>query len=253
MKRIILVLASLTLMVKGYSQNPNDNISGKVTYKETMKIEIKLEGDAAQYADMLPKERNAMYVLYFTPEVSMYLTDGSNNKPEDIHEESGGFTFKVKMMQPNNKIFIDLKNKKQIDQKEFMTRMFLIESDLKTQEWKLTGNQKMILEYPCQEAFREESGKKTTVWFTPALPVSTGPAGFGSLPGLILEVNRNNGESVTTAVSIEKSPVDVKLLEKPKEGKKVTAEEFKKIVDEKRKEMGDEGGNGAHMIIKIQK
>jgi GLPGLI family protein len=253
MKKAILVLACLTLRFIGYSQNPAENMSGKVTYKETVKIEIKMEGESAQYADMLPKERSSFKILYFSPEASLYLNEEKKNESEDINQGSGGMQIRMKIMQPNNKFYCDLKNNKQIEQKEFMTRMFLIEGDIKNPEWKLTGNQKLILSYPCQEAFTEESGKKTTVWFTPAIPVSSGPTGLGRLPGLILEVNTNNGERIITAVSVDKSPVDAKLLVIPKEGKKVTAEEFKKIVDEKMKEMGGEGGNGAHMIIKIQK
>ena len=31
-----------------------------------------------------------------------------------------------------------------------------------------------------------------TAWFTPEIPVSTGPAMYGGLPGLILEISDGN-------------------------------------------------------------
>ena len=39
--------------------------SGKITYEEKAKIEIKLEGDAAQFADQMPKEQVSSKVLFF--------------------------------------------------------------------------------------------------------------------------------------------------------------------------------------------
>jgi GLPGLI family protein len=70
------------------------------------------------------------------------------------------------------------------------------------------------------------------------------------LPGMVLEVNINNGEQVITALSIDKQ-VETALIVKPKDGKKVTDEEFNKIVEEKLKEMGVEGGRPG-VVIKIE-
>ena len=51
----------------------------------------------------------------------------------------------------------------------------------------------------------QESKPKTktvniTAWFTPQIPVSTGPAKHGGLPGLILEVNTDNTSILCTKV-----------------------------------------------------
>jgi GLPGLI family protein len=135
--------------------------------------------------------------------------------------------------------------------------MFLIEGSMETSPWKLTGNEKAILGYTCQEAVMEKDSIKTVAWFTPAIPVAAGPANYNNLPGLVLEVNYNDGKRVITAVSVDEK-VDVANLVKPKEGKKVTKEEFQKIMDEKMKEMGIERGEGGHaegatMMIRISK
>ena len=132
-----------------------------------------------------------------------------------------------------------------------MTRMFLIEGTVEN-KWKFTGNQKMILDYPCQEAELEGAENKTVVWFTPAIPVQSGPANYIGLPGLVLAVDVNDGKNVITATSVELASVDKSLLEKPSKGKKTTREEFDKIVDEKMKEMGAESGSGGSGTIMIK-
>ena len=44
----------------------------------------------------------------------------------------------IKMVEPDNKTYIDLESKKSIEQQEFMSRIFLIESDLAEEKWKMT-------------------------------------------------------------------------------------------------------------------
>jgi GLPGLI family protein len=142
------------------------------------------------------------------------------------------------------------------EQKEFMTRMFLIDSDIPESKWKITGEQKMILDFPCMEATRTDtSGVITRAWFTPSIPVRSGPAKYHNLPGLILEVDINNSERTITAKSVSLDPPEKSLLKKPRDGKKVTREEYDKIVAEKMKEMGVEGGEGevrSSVVIRIK-
>jgi len=150
-------------------------------------------------------------------------------------------------------VYTDLENAMQIEQKEFMSRVFLIETEFKNGSWKLTGEQKMILEYACQEAIAEEEGKVVHAWFTPRISVPAGPAKFGNLPGLVLAVDINDGEQVILATSVDLKPVDAEALVKPKKGKKVTQEEYHAIVEEKMKEMGSEhgGGSGHAVVVRI--
>jgi GLPGLI family protein len=77
-------------------------------------------------------------------------------------------------------------------------------------------------------------------WYTTDVPVPAGPAYTGQLPGLILELDVNNGQSITRA--IEFSPkVAANKIKEPKDGKKLTAAEFtkerEKLLEEMRKNM----------------
>ena len=131
-----------------------------------------------------------------------------------------------------------------------MTRLFLIEHHVRNYDWKITGNQKQILDYQCIEAERfDADGKKIKVWFAPEIQIPLGPALYNNLPGIVLAVDENDGQKTIVATSIQDIPPDESLLVKPKEGKKVTEEEFVKIRDEKMKEMKATSG-GNYMIIK---
>jgi GLPGLI family protein len=128
-----------------------------------------------------------------------------------------------------NKTYTDLKDKKVIDQRDFMNRLFLVEKELPEMAWKVTGNQKVILGYPCIEAVKQDTaGNRTIAWFAPSIKINGGPAGFCNLPGMILGVDINGGSRTLTAKSIEPAAPGLLIL-RPKEGKKVSEEEYNKI------------------------
>ncbi|MEO6165938.1 MAG: GLPGLI family protein [Chitinophagales bacterium] len=248
MKNMFLLLAFILMDNFAFAQT-----SGTIFYQEKSKLHFNIQGNAPPPAN-LPTERNAFSVLYFTPAATLYRNDpAKEEQPSLIEHESSdeGEGVHIRMDAPDNRFYCDLKNNKCTDQRDFMQRKFLIERDLKSTGWKLTGNQKMILNYSCQEATRQDDERKVTAWFTAAIPVSSGPASFCGLPGMVLEVNINDGDQVITATSVKADAMMESLIVKPKEGKKVTEEEFKKIREEKMKEMGVEGGGGNQVIIRI--
>lgn len=248
-------LVILPITLKSQDQTTKTLTSGKITFQEKIKLEIKLEGDAAQFADQFPKEQTNTKLLYFDQDHSLYLADAAKNEDnEDISQQGGAMRIKMVNAGASDKIYCDFRDKSKTEQKEFMTRMFLVEGDLAATRWKFTGNSLNILGYNCQEVISEDTIRKVKAWFTSAIPVPAGPAGFGNLPGMILQLDIDNGKRLITASAIDPSSNNQGLIIKPKEGKKVTSDEFKKIVDEKMKEMGVENGQGTnHVIIRINK
>jgi GLPGLI family protein len=241
----------LFLLITGYlsaQENPlASGTSGTIVYEQTVKLEIKLEGESAQFANMIPKERKSQKVLYFNPEASLY-ENKAQEEDQTLKSETGGAVM-IKMMEPDNKVYTNLTANRQIEKREFMTREFLIETELNSSAWKLTGNQKVILNYPCQEAVKDSKEGKVIAWFTPVIPVSAGPGIYNGLPGLVLAVDVNEGKQTLNIISINLKPVAENMIVKPEKGKKVTREEFDKIVAEKMKEMGTESGAGGNRVI----
>ncbi len=239
------MLITLTA-IAGFTQSSNNE--GTVVYEEVIKFDIQLENMTPEMQAMLPTENKTATVLYFNEDVSRY--EYLNDTDAVIEEESEGGSVQIMISQPENIVWRDLKDKKMIEQTEFMTRVFLIESDYESDEWKLTGNQKMILDYPCQEAVKTDGEKETKVWFTPAIPVSSGPGDYANLPGLVLAMEADNGDRSIIASSVELKSVDESKLQKPKKGKKVSKEKYMAIVEEKTKEMGEDGAvEGAQTVI----
>ena len=141
---------------------------------------------------------------------------------------------------------------------------FLIVDTLKKQPWKLTEETKIILGYVCHKATmiqksfggvfserfgggrgertREENIPDTTkraprvprdiqvvAWFAEGITATVGPDRFGQLPGAILELDVDNSSMVYTATEIKKTVSD-KDIKEPKKGKKVTREEYLKLM-----------------------
>jgi len=254
MKKLLFTISCSLILFAAFSQSePNEErTEGIITYEEVMKLDIIVEGLSPDMMDMMPKENKNKTVLYFNESNSLY----ENLKEEEdasLDEMSGGGSVQIMMSQPENIIFRDLENHQMIAQTEFMTRTFLIESDIPKEDWKISGNQQMILGYPCQEAIKQDSNLTTKVWFTPSIPVSSGPDEFGNLPGMVLAVDINDGQHTLMAKNIEFTQVDEKKLKKPKKGKKVSREKYNSIVEEKTKEMGGEAGGGQTIIMEITK
>ena len=90
---------------------------------------------------------------------------------------------------------------------------------------------------------------KVIAWYTTDVPVPAGPNFAGQLPGLILELDVNDGQSVTKA--IEFSPkVSASKIKEPSDGKKITAAEFTKERDKMMEEMRK--NSGGRDVIRMQ-
>jgi GLPGLI family protein len=254
-KLFTLSLTMLSVVVWGQETASPGIKSGRIFYEEKVKIDVKLEGgDAAQYAPMLPKERKSEKILSFTEDATLFEA-GKDIADDLTQDQQDGVHIKM-VTSGDNKIFTDLKNQKITEQRDFMNRIFLVEQAMPAPDWKITGNQKVILGYPCIEATKQDTaGVKTVVWFAPSFEIKGGPAAFSNLPGMVLEADVKDGSHTFLAKSVVPAdPRDLKI-KKPGEGKKVTDAEYHKIVSEKMKEMGVEegnGGDGAHVKIIIK-
>lgn len=85
-----------------------------------------------------------------------------------------------------------------------------------------------------------------TAWFTPQIPISNGPAAYGGLPGLILEMTIDRVSILCTKIVM--NPKEAEEIKKPTKGKEVSREEYNTIVKEKTEEMRENfrgrGGRG---------
>lgn len=98
-------------------------------------------------------------------------------------------------------------------------------------EWKLTQETKKINGYLSYKATRSEG--KVIAWYTPSIPVNFGPKGEYGLPGLILELEL--GRTIFKATEIILNPKDKVVIREPKEGNRVSSEEYKALINKAKK------------------
>lgn len=230
---------------------------GKIIYTESVKFEMEIpdseDEEIKKLMAQMPKEQTFPKMLLFIEAEWLYAdVPGSEDEGTvELSHESEGMDFQMKIERPVDIKYGNLDEDLFLNQREFFGRKFLITDKLEKQAWKMTGEQRKIGEYVCQKATAEIDSQQVVAWFTPQILVSAGPDGYGGLPGLILELEIDNGKRHVIATRIELKPLEEGTFERPDKGKKVSREEFKQIETEKRKEMNEQnGGPGVRIMIR---
>ena len=87
-----------------------------------------------------------------------------------------------------------------------------------------------------------------TAWYTPQIPVSHGPAQYGGLPGLILELTTD--KTVMLCTKVVMNPEKRIQISEPTKGEFVSRSEFENIVEVKTKEMREMWRGGRSKSIR---
>lgn len=115
------------------------------------------------------------------------------------------------------------------DLREEISTTFLVEEEIPKTKWKILNEIKEIEGYLCMKAetTNELKGQTIHAWFTDAIPFNGGPEGFGGLPGLILELDINQGDAMITATKVDlETPLQKLPYPKKMKGKKTTIAEL---------------------------
>ena len=276
MKKIFVIAAGF-FAVATQAQNMDGKLStpattkeGKVVYERTMRMTGagRIAGGnippemQAQIEQQLSKPRISQFELLFTPEHSLYqfLPNAADENNGDASFSSGGVNIMMRSPGANEVTYINFAKGNRIYQTEIMEKSFVVTDTLAKLQWKLSDETKPILNFTARKATATSIGQrprvsmengemkremvndtvKVVAWYTTDVPVPAGPNYAGQLPGLILELDVNNGQNVIKA--IEFSPkVSANKIKEPNDGKKLTAAEFAverdKIMEEMRKNM----------------
>ena len=270
MKKLIILI--LFLSFEGYSQE----FLGKAYYmsKSTVNMDWmnNMSPERAKYIKARMKtalEKN--YILDFDSKSSYFKEEVTLDAGGS---GGGGFNWMQFVVGPDQgDIYKDVQEKMYINKRELFGKVFLVKDNIEPTKWVMTGESKKIGQYNAFKATytkeveeqvfsfsrRQQQNNdqennnpaqpKTklvtmTAWFTPEIPVSTGPAMYGGLPGLILEISDGNRTMLCTKVVI--NPKEKIKIKEPSKGKIVSNLEFKKIQEDKMKEMRERynGGGG---------
>ncbi len=258
----------------------SQDFQGQAFYKTQTAMDFGSWGDrmsAEQKKAM--KERmkpflEPVYILTFDKTKSIYQQEERLDAPGS----GGGRGWGRMWASGGGPVYKDIASKKSIQSTEFMGKKFLISNDQDKIKWVMQKEQKMIGNYLCFKATAQVSKPKTmtsvwrnsekqndsikdssadelekeysiiTAWYTPQIPVTHGPAQYGGLPGLILELTTDNTVMLCTKVVM--NPEKRIQISEPKKGEFVSRTEFENIVEVKTKEMRDMWRGGRSKSIR---
>ncbi|WP_234735001.1 GLPGLI family protein [Tellurirhabdus bombi] len=231
MKKLLLIaccLLSLTALAQ-------DKSEGVVTYEHATDW-VKMNSQLT-FLSKEEKERMAQtwkndevyktkMKLAFSPTQSLYTYLSDQGQSED-----GTYSWR----QDDYIIQRDFEKEKKTEIIEMLGRTYILEDSLQTPKWKVLNQLKDIAGYVCMKAEAKDplKGHKLTAWFSSDILVPAGPEQSYGLPGLIMELDLNDGAVVITATKVEfkDAKKDLALPAKLK-GKKIKNSDYNKLISE---------------------
>lgn len=258
------------------------DFTGKAYYvsKKNMKGAIKLEGMGMndqrmkEIEEQMKKAFEKNFILSFNKTESVFEEEQKLDAPNTT---SSGVQMRIANSN-DNKLYKNLKSKVSRSEEDSFGKDFLITDKLIDYNWKLEEKTKKIGDYNCYKAttiipvseedkkrYEEFKGRgknaKTqfitldepkekiiSVWYTLEIPVSHGPNDFWGLPGLILEANFDKTSVLCTKVIL--NPKEKVVIKAPTKGKKISKEEYEKIMLKQIEMMSDGKGEMKFNVIK---
>ncbi|WP_296638404.1 GLPGLI family protein [Polaribacter sp.] len=261
MKSLLSLFLSLITMAT-FAQK---NFEGKATYMSKTTMDMSRFGNQMseqQKKQMMARMKNFLektYILSFNKNESSFKEEVKLDAPGTSGSRWGASN-------GQGSIYKNLKDREMIEDVEQFSKRFLVVEPMEQPKWELGTESKKIGQYTAYKAtmttvdtkidwggiFRrgrrnqENDSTKTedkaaekilnvTAWYTPQIPVSSGPESYWGLPGLILELNADRTTMLCTEIVI--NPSEPITIEKPKKGTKVTREKYNKIIKQKTEEL----------------
>ncbi len=161
------------------------------------------------------EDRSDKMKLTFTPTASLYGFASESGESPD-----GKYTWR------NKDLFFyrDYDKEQMVDVEEMLGKTYVLEDTLRLPKWKIGDQVREILGHMCLSASTFDPVKQQHIkaWFAQDIPVAAGPEKYSGLPGLILELDVEDGVIIIEATNVTFKPVAAELkVPKAKKGKKV--------------------------------
>ena len=232
---------------------------GTILYEKKMNMYKAIQNE--QMKAYIPEFRTSKHMLLFSDSISIYRLLPEEEAPDPF---AGGGNGQVMIRMgggaDGGDMYKNFSQQKAIQSTEMGGKNFLIIDTLKPQPWKITEETKKILGYTCYKATRKitqprmmmrtmsigGTGPTDTVknssantpkeidvvaWYTINIITPAGPENYGQLPGLILQLDIDNGTTVFNATEV-KTTLNKKELKEPTKGKAVSRAEYQKLMME---------------------
>lgn len=242
MKKILLFISIISSFYAGAQMK-----EGKVLFERT--IQMQFRGNMPpEMANNMPRERKDKFELSFSNNQSLWeaIPDMEENN-EPAGGEGGGNRMVMRFGGGDDLTYHNFETGQRVQQRELNSKNYIVVDNIQKLNWKMTGKSKSILGHTVQKATAERIGMRGVMtmengemkrqvlpdtmvinaWIAMDIPVPAGPDFQGQLPGLMLELEMNNGRVVYKALEIS-AKVNATAIKQPKGGKNITAAEFEK-------------------------
>ncbi|MAD96719.1 MAG: ribonuclease Z [Flavobacteriaceae bacterium] len=250
----------VSLILLALNPKPTKEFQGKAVYISKSKMQLGSwgarlsEAQKKQIAARLKNRLEKTYILTFNQEESMFLEKEKIDAISGATDSWGGYFSRGDQ-------YKNIKEAKLIQAQEFYGKRFLVKDDLYKIQWVMGTDTKKIGNYTAYRAMasvpkdelewynfswsdlrrntkKGENAEKEEVpmieveaWYTPEIPLATGPGEYWGLPGLILEVSAGNTTLLCTEIEISK---DKKIeIKAPRKGEEITKANYTKTVRER--------------------
>ena len=240
---------------------------GTITYTHVVKRDIQLPPAFAQRAQGRTPTQTSTMLLHFSPANSL-MTRGADpsreagprfrrgDRASDARpSRAGRFGFgfgpganadAASILQA---AYVDYGEETMVEARGFLGRTFRLTRERPSFAWRIGVEQAEHLGYTVMKATAEHDSTTIEAWFTPQIPIPGGPASYGGLPGMILVLSLNDGQTQYQATEVVLQELEAGLIGPPEDGDDVSYEEFEQIVKERLEEMtrsrrppGSDGG-----------
>ncbi len=200
-------------------------------YERRVNMHKRLPPENENMKAMIPEFNTSKQQLLFTGDESIF---SALPEEEDIRDQAGqdGNHMIMRMNTGNSEIYKNYATEKITELRELGPKKYVIEDTLRKLGWKLSDDTMLIKSYHCKKALgKTRQGDDIVAWYTEEIASPGGPEQFGGLPGMILKMDIGAGWMVFTATDIQTS-ADKQLVKAPTGGKKITRQEFQKMMDD---------------------
>ncbi|MBP5999825.1 MAG: GLPGLI family protein [Sediminibacterium sp.] len=264
MKKIQLAFALLVALATTATAQMKE---GKISYERKTNMHRNIPDP--QMKSMIPEFRTDKFELIFNESASLFRSVVDDEAPDPFaNAGGGGGGMRMNFRMPTTTTYTDLAKQTQYEERAFFEKEFLIVDSLKQYKWKLSEETKTIAKQLCKKATTmivapqmrmriSRGGENNTdtasnapikpretelvVWYAENIPVSVGPDNYSGLPGVIMEMNLDNGATVTTAVEVS-AKYPKKELVQPSKGEKMTRAQFQEQMQKLMQDMQRGGG-----------
>ena len=269
MKKIQLLLGLLIALTSITTLATAQMKEGKISYERKINMHRNLPDP--QMKSMVPEFRTDKFELIFNENVSLFRSVVDEEAPDPFANAGGGGGGGMRMnfRMPTANTYTDMAKQMQYEERAFFEKEFLIIDSLKQYKWKLSEETKTIAKQLCKKATtmitspqmrmrvsiggagnntdttantpRAPKETELVVWYAENIPVSFGPDNYSGLPGVIMEIDQDNGATVTTAVEVS-AKYPKKELVAPTKGDKMNRAQFQESMQKLMQDMQRGGG-----------